>query len=459
MKLTFLGAARTVTGSMHLLEAGGVRVLLDCGLYQGRRQEAYERNKSLPDSAVRADACILSHAHIDHSGALPHLVKLGFSGRIHATRATSQLCDVMLRDAAHIQQKDFEYLTKRGAAVLPPIYSEEEVIETMTRFTQHRYGRWFDVAPNIRARFLDAGHILGSAVTEIEAREGSEERRICFTGDLGRRGMPILRDPENLPNCDIVLTESTYGDRVHNNAGGTEAELAQVLREQSARGGRILIPAFSVGRTQNLVFALYRIYKRGDAPKLPIFVDSPLSTRVTKIVSQNTDAFDEEALAVLGDRGAPFYFPEIRYIESVDDSKALNDRTGSFVIISASGMCESGRVLHHLKFAIENPENLILIVGYMAQHTLGRRLLEGADRVRILGEEKNVLARVRKMNAMSAHADRNDLLHYLEPVTKNCGKVFVVHGDPMPAESLAAALRKSCASVTVPAQGDSFDGL
>jgi metallo-beta-lactamase family protein len=307
----------------------------------------------------------------------------------------------------------------------------------------------------VRARFLEAGHILGAAVTEIEAREGLTERRICFTGDLGRRGMPILRDPENLPQCDVVITESTYGDRKHPPTLDTEAELAAIVREQVKVGGRIVIPAFSLGRTQNLVYALYRIYKRGDAPRVPIFVDSPLSTQVTKIVSNNSDAFDEEALAVLGDKGAPFYFPEIRYVESVAESMSLNDRKGALIIISASGMCESGRVLHHLKHALSSPDNLVLIVGYQAQQTLGRRLLDGAKVVRIFGEERQVHARVRKMNAMSAHADRDDLLHYVEPVAKSCGQVFVVHGEPLPAESLAKAIRASgCAKVDVPSRGD-----
>jgi metallo-beta-lactamase family protein len=458
MKLTFLGAARTVTGSMHLLEVGGTRVLLDCGLYQGKRTEAHERNAHLPDAAVRADACILSHAHIDHSGNLPQLVKDGFKGSIFAQRATRQLCDVMLLDSAHIQQKDFEYLTKHGNASYEPIYDEDDVRAAMARFVPQRYGTWFDVLPNIRAQFHDAGHILGSAVTEIEAREGSNVRRICFTGDLGRRGMPILRDPEALPACDVVITESTYGDRVHPPVVDNENELAAMVREQARRGGRTIIPAFSVGRTQNLVYALYRIYKRGAAPRLPIFVDSPLSTQVTKIVSNNSEYFDDEALAVLGAGGAPFYFPEIHYTASVEESIALNDRKGAFIIISASGMCESGRVLHHLKHSIEDPATLILIVGYQAEHTLGRRILEGAARVRIFGEEKEVRAQVKKMNAMSAHADRNDLAHYVEPVARSCGQVFIVHGDPLPAESLAKLVRQSaCGQVVVPSQGETHN--
>jgi metallo-beta-lactamase family protein len=429
--------------------------LLDCGLYQGSRREAYERNKTLPEAAVRADACLLSHAHIDHCGAVPHLVKLGFAGRIHATRATRQLAEVMLLDSAHIQQKDFEFLSSKNVPVLEPLYTADEVKEAVSRFSPWRYGCWFEVAPNVRARFLEAGHILGAAVTEIEAREGLTERRICFTGDLGRRGMPILRDPENLPQCDVVITESTYGDRKHPPTLDTEAELAAIVREQVKVGGRIVIPAFSLGRTQNLVYALYRIYKRGDAPRVPIFVDSPLSTQVTKIVSNNSDAFDEEALAVLGDKGAPFYFPEIRYVESVAESMSLNDRKGALIIISASGMCESGRVLHHLKHALSSPDNLVLIVGYQAQQTLGRRLVDGAKVVRIFGEERPVNARVKKMNAMSAHADRDDLLHYVEPVAKSCGQVFVVHGEPLPAESLAKAIRASgCAKVDVPSRGD-----
>jgi metallo-beta-lactamase family protein len=362
---------------------------------------------------------------------------------------------VMLRDSAHIQQKDFEHLVKHGAPCLEPLYSEEDVRAALSRFEPREYQEWFQVLPSVRARFHDAGHILGSAVTEIEAREGSTTRRLCFTGDLGRRGMPILRDPQPIPDVDVVITEATYGDRVHPPSQDNEKELAGIVRDQAQRGGRILIPAFSVGRTQNLIYALYRIYKRGDAPRLSIFVDSPLSTEVTKIVAKNSEYFDEEAAAILGAKGAPFYFPEIRYIESVEESKSLNDRKGAYVVISASGMLESGRVLHHLKQSIEDRNALVLIVGFQAQHTLGRVLLEGAKRVRIFGEEKDVLCRVAKMNAMSAHADRNDLLHYVGNAARKSAQVFVVHAEPGPGESLAKAIRESGSkSVEVPDQGE-----
>lgn len=459
MKITFLGAARTVTGSMHLIEAGGNSILLDCGLYQGRRKEAHEKNTKLSERACRADAIILSHAHIDHSGRLPMVVSHGFKGKIHSTRATRALCDVMLTDSAQIQQKDFEFLTEQGMPVLEPLYNEDDVKETMKHFVESRYGSWYDVVPGIRARFLDAGHILGSAVTEIEITENGSTRRLCFTGDLGRRGMPILRDPEKLPDCDIVITESTYGDRVHSGTEDTERDLAALVVEQAGRKGPIIIPAFSVGRTQNIIFALYKIYKKGLAPRLPIFVDSPLSSRVTKIVSQNSEYFDEEALAVLGDqKGAPFYFPEVRYIESVEESKTLNERKDAFIVISASGMCEMGRVVHHIKNWIEEPRALILIVGFQAQYTLGKKLLMGMSPVRIFGIERDVRARIKKMNAMSAHADRNDLIHYVAPVARSCGEIFVVHGEPDPAESLAKAMREQgCARVRVPSEGDTFE--
>lgn len=455
MKITFLGAARTVTGSMHLIEAGGNSVMLDCGLYQGRRREAYERNSKFPEAALRADAVVLSHAHIDHSGRLPLLIKNGFNGRVFSTRATRSLCDAMLLDSAFIQQKDYDFLVRHGKPVLEPLYSEDDVRETMRRFHDYRYGTWFDVVPGFRARFLDAGHILGSAVIQLEVLDKGAKRLICFTGDLGRRGMPILRDPEELPECEIVITESTYGDRNHSGTEDTERDLAALVRQQAGCNAPIIIPAFSVGRTQNLIYALYRIYKRGDAPKVPIFVDSPLSARVTKIVSQNPESFDEEALAVLGEKGAPFYFPEVRYIESVEESKTLNHRKGPFIVISASGMCESGRVVHHLKHWLDNAETTVLIVGFQAEFTLGRRILSGAETVRVFGEEVAVRARIRKMNAMSAHADRSDLIHYVTPVSKSCGNVFVVHGEPRPADSLASAIRESgCARVGVPAMGE-----
>jgi len=455
MKITFLGAARTVTGSMHLIEAGGSAVLLDCGLYQGRRKEAYERNAIFPEKALRSDAVVLSHAHIDHSGRLPALVKNGYLGNIYSTRATRSLCNAMLLDSGHIQTRDFAYLSKHKLEAAQPLYDENDVRETLKKFVDYRYGNWFNVVPGIRAKFLDAGHILGSAVTQLEITENGSTRTLCFTGDLGRRGMPLLRDPEDLPDCDIVITESTYGDRVHTGVEDTEKDLAVIVREQAQASGPIIIPAFSVGRTQNIIYALYNIYKRGDAPRIPVFVDSPLSSQVTKIVSRNSEYYDEEALAVLGDKGAPFYFPEVNYIESVDESKALNDRKGPFIVISASGMCETGRILHHLKHWIGKPQTTVLIVGYQAEYTLGRRLLLGAKSVKILGDEITVRARVKKMNAMSAHADRNDLLHYLSPLAKTCGDVFVIHGEPGPAESLAKGIRDAgCARVHVPNEGD-----
>jgi metallo-beta-lactamase family protein len=458
MKISFLGAARTVTGSMHLVEAAGSTILLDCGMYQGRRKEAYERNLKFPEKALRSDAVVLSHAHIDHSGRLPILIKKGYQGTIHATRATHSLCGAMLLDSAHIQIRDYEHLAKHKVPVESPLYAEEDAREALKKFSDHRYGAWFDVVPGIRARFLDAGHILGSAVTQLEISEKGKTIRLVFTGDLGRRGMPILRDPEALPECDAIITESTYGDRVHSPVEDTERELAELVTEQKRAGGPIIIPAFSVGRTQNLIYALYRIYKSNRAPRIPIFVDSPLSSQVTKIVSQNAEYFDEEALAVLGDKGAPFYFPEVKYTESVEESMALNERKDPFIVISASGMCETGRVLHHLRHWITKPQTLVLIVGYQAEYTLGRRLLLGAERVKVLGDELPVRARVKKMNAMSAHADRDDLIHYLSPLSRTCGDIFVVHGDPSPAEALAKRLQESgCARVRVPEQGDTVE--
>lgn len=458
MKLSFYGAARTVTGSLHYIDAGGSTVILDCGMYQGPRLESHERNKKMPEKAVKAAACLLSHAHIDHSGSIPYLVKRGFQGSIFCTRATADLLRVMLLDSANIQERDLEFLQKRGVPAVEPIYNIDDVEEALKKLVPMRYGSWFEAAPGIRAKFLDAGHILGSAVTLVEATEGSKTRNICFTGDLGRRGMPILRDPEALPACDVVLTESTYGDRTHPSGHETEEALAAILREQAARRGPIIVPAFSLGRTQNLVYALYRIFKRGDAPRMPVFVDSPLSSKVTRIVSQHRDCFDDEALAVLGADGAPFYFPEIRYIESVDESKALNERNGAFIVLSASGMCENGRILHHLKNHIYKPSAMVLLVGYQAQGTLGRRIHDGAPLVRIYGEEIEVKARVQVLPAMSAHADRNDLMHYLSPVARSCGQIFVVHGEPQAAVSLGDAMRgMGCAQVEVPSPGESFD--
>jgi metallo-beta-lactamase family protein len=441
VRLSFHGAARSVTGSLHALEVGGATVFLECGLFQGRRAEAANRNRTFPVPPRDVAAVLLSHAHIDHSGNLPGLVRAGFRGTIHATDATVDLAEVMLADSGRIQESDAEFLRKTRREKVEPLYTSEDVERTLPRFAGHRYGEWFDAAPGVRARFHDAGHILGSAFVEIEATENGRSSRILFTGDYGRAGMPILRDPAPLPPADVLITESTYGNRDHPRLPDMERDLAQVLNACARGCGRVVSPAFSVGRTQNVLYTLHRLYRDGLVPNLPIYVDSPLSTRATRVVASHPEVFDEEARAVLAEEGSPFFFRGVRTVESVEDSKRLNDEKGPMVILSASGMSEFGRVLHHLKRALPDPASLVLIVGYQAENTLGRRLQEGAKVAKIFGEEVPVRARVLSMDGWSAHADRRELLAALSPLAKGTRAAFVVHGEADAAEALAGALR------------------
>ena len=449
-----------MTGSMHLLEVRGARLLLECGLFQGHREESRRINRNLPFPARRVSAAVLSHAHIDHSGNLPNLVRSGFRGKVFATEATAELAALMLRDSARIQEADAAYLNRKfpGKPRTRPLYEAKDAEEAIRRFRPVRYHEWFDPAPGFRARFLDAGHIVGSGIVEIVAEGKGRSARIVFTGDLGRPGTPILRDPEPLPPCDFLISESSYGDRDHPSAASLEKEFEKILRGCAAECGRVIVPAFSVGRTQNVVFALARLIRSGRIPNIPVFVDSPLSTQATRLVARHPELFDREMREVVADQGSPFFFRGIRYVESVEESKSLNEKPNPIVIISASGMCESGRVLHHLKHAVGDPRNVVALVGFQAEATLGRRFQEGRKRVRILGEEHAVRAKVVSLRGMSAHADRTGLLGALRPLRRGAKAVFLVHGEEAAARSLAAALRKEgFPRVEIPQRGQSFE--
>lgn len=458
MKLQFFGAVRSVTGSMHMLEVADQRVLLECGLFQGRRQEAAEKNRSLPLDAKTVTGCVLSHAHIDHSGNLPNLVKSGYGGQVFATSGTADLAKHLLLDSAFIQRKDADYMNERrepdGEAPVEPIYDKEDVEETNRRFELVEYKRGFEVAPGVRACFYDAGHILGSAVTVYELEEGGRTVRVGFTGDLGRPAAPILRDPQPIPRVDYLITESTYGDRSHEAVGTMKEKLCQVINDTVRRGGRVLIPAFSVGRTQNVVYYLSQLFHEGLLPEVPIFVDSPLSVEATKVYKDHPECYDAETRELM-DRGDDvFGFELLKYVRSQDESKLLNERKEPCVIISASGMCEGGRVLHHLKHTVTRGENTILIVGFMAENTLGRRLVDKAREVRIYGKAHPVRARVQKMNGFSAHADRDELATWIKHVP-GLRKVFVVHGEEQASLGLAAYLTSALklqAHVPVPGE-------
>jgi metallo-beta-lactamase family protein len=433
MRIFFAGAARNVTGSQHLLEFNGTRLLLDCGLCQGRRRESNERNRYLPFDASQVDAMILTHAHIDHSGNIPTLVKQGFRGGIVCTPATRDLCSVMLRDAAHIQEADAEFLNRKHADQLEepvvPLYDEADVLKALKRFRSLDYHQPTPVLPGVTCTFLDAGHVLGSALVQLDVDRAPDRMRLVFSGDLGRRNMAILRDPDTPEPPDVLILESTYGDRLHAPMAGMEAQLAEVINRTVARNGKILVPSFSLERTQEFVYALHRLTLRKAIPAIPIYVDSPLSVRITEIFKLHPECFDEETLSFMRSSGDPFGFENLTYISNVEDSKALNERQGPMIIMAASGMCEAGRILHHLRNGIEEARNTILIIGFQAKNTLGRKIADRVSVVRIFGMEHSLEAEVVVMDAFSAHADRDDLLDFVSRCRSSLRRVFLVHGE------------------------------
>lgn len=446
MKISFHGAARSVTGSRHLVQAGGTRVLLDCGLFQGRRQEADRRNRNLGFDPKSVDAVLLSHAHIDHSGALPALAKYGFSGKVHGTSATADLTEMMLADSARIQESDCRYVNKkerrRGKDCRRPFYDSDDARDIVRRFVDTRYDEVLSVRPRLKASFHDAGHILGSATVRLMATGGGTTKTILFTGDLGRKQMPILRDPAPPPPCDILIIESTYGDRTHDETVEAAKAKAQAMVAQAvAHRSKIIVPAFAVGRTQDIVMWIKDLVKEGRIDPLPIYIDSPMALRATEIFRRHPECYDEETYRVLTSEGDPFIARYIHYVATVQESQKLNSIKGPCVIISASGMCEGGRVVHHLKHAIQDEANIIAIVGFQAEHTLGRKLVEGWETVPIFGVPTPRRAQVVRFNGLSAHADRNDLLAYVRAITPAPDKVFVVHGEEKQSFSLAAAIQ------------------
>lgn len=440
--VTFWGAARTVTGSMHLVEAGRRRILLDCGLFQGKRAEAWRRNSEFPFNPSDIDMVVLSHAHIDHCGNLPHLVRRGFHGPIYATPATRDLIAVMLADSAKIQAEDAGHLNRHRRPHEPPItplYDQRDVRNTMQCTRTVPYETMHDLGDGMHVRFLDAGHLLGSAIVHLTFDSG---KSITFTGDLGRKAIPILRDPSPLPPANLIISESTYGGRSHPGIELLAGDLGDAVKRTVERGGRILIPAFSLGRTQTIVFFLHQLMSKGAIPSLPIFVDSPLAAAATEVFHMHPECFDEETSQLLIDEPDVFGEKRVRYLRTVDESKSLNAHSTPCIIIAASGMCEAGRILHHLKRDIEDARNTILIIGYQAPETLGRRLVEKKPIVRIHGEEKKLRAEVAVMNGFSGHAGRDDLLAALTPLAATTRKLRLVHGEPEQAEALLVTLRE-----------------
>ncbi|MEZ6195108.1 MAG: MBL fold metallo-hydrolase [Planctomycetota bacterium] len=453
--IRFLGAAEGVTGSRHLLEVDGRRILVDCGLFQGRRSWARERNARFPIDPSSVDAVVLTHGHVDHSGALPLLARDGFRGRITATPATIDLAKILLRDSGRIQESDARHLNKRAKRdardegrrlkdldLVEPLYTEFDAEQVDPLFRPLAYHQERAILQGIRLTFTDQGHILGSAAALLEIdRPDGGVFRIVFSGDRGRRLMPILRDPEPYPDCDVVLTESTYGDRDHEPITDMQARLERVVKETMARGGRLLIPAFSVGRTQNILYHLTELQHEGRLPKIPVFVDSPLSTKASRIYVDHPECWDAEARRLMKEGAQPLDFPGLHYIESVEESKGLNEREGFCVVISASGMCESGRILHHLLRTADRPQDTVLIVGWMAENTLGRRLVEERNELKILGRTVPRLCRIERMNGLSAHADRGGLVRSLSHLKGKTRTVFLVHGERAQSEPLRELLR------------------
>ena len=436
MKIHFHGAAQTVTGSQHLLEINGHTLLLDCGLYQGPRAEAYQRNRTFGFDPANVEAVILSHAHIDHSGNLPSLVKAGFRGPIYTTQATAHLSNIMLIDSGHIQESDVYFINKKrlksGQPLAEPLYTQEDAALVAQYFVGVDLGEEFEPLPGVTARLVEAGHILGSAAAVLDIRENGRRSKLWFSGDIGRRGLPLMRDPELPEAVDYLLMECTYGDKPHRDPQLAYDELRQVVGKTLDRGGKVIIPAFAVGRTQEIVYFLHQMFERRELTRVPVFVDSPLAVNASDVFKQHPECFDDETWAFIkADKHRQLLgFDRLTYTRSVEESKALNDRTDPMIIISASGMAETGRILHHLRHNIENPRNTILIVSWQAPYTLGRRLADREKEVKIFGEPFQVRAEVATIGGLSAHAGQRFLLEYALEVKAQAKQVFLVHGEP-----------------------------
>src|SRR5512134_1735703 len=461
LRIAFHGAARTVTGSRHLLSFGERRWLVDCGLYQGHRDEADAVNRTFKFDPASLDRVIVTHAHLDHTGNLPTLVAQGFGGPIHATAPTVSLSHVMLEDSAFLMERDVEHVNRhrQGRPLRVPLYTPADVRTTLDRLVEHGYLEAFDPFPGVRATYHDAGHILGSAMVSLEFSRNGRRFRLLMGGDLGRPRRHILRDPEIPPGPDALVLESTYGDRLHGDDATTERELVAVVQRTVARGGRVVVPAFAVGRTQELVAVLHGLIERGALAELPIYVDSPMARETTGVFLKHPEVFDAETRKLFREgNGAPFGFSRLRYVVSVDESRALNDVRTPCIIISASGMCEGGRVLHHLRHALGNEKNTVLFVGYQGDGTLGRRLKDGATTVNVFGEPVQVRAEIASLDGFSAHADQAEILAWVARLDPQPRTIFLVHGEPGPAETLARLLReRTTARVHVPAKGEEFE--
>lgn len=461
-RLTFWGAAQTVTGSKHLLDlANGSRLLLDCGLFQGRGEES--RNEQFGFAADTIDAVVLSHAHIDHIGLLPKLWKEGFRGRVYCTHATRDLAALLLLDSAHIQEKDVYYYNKRrvgrGQEPIDPLYETEHAEEVIKLFVSLNYRQPFEPVPGVTVHFRDAGHILGSASVNLSIREEGRTVTLGFTGDVGNPGRPILRDPEPMADCDYVISESTYGGKTHAPSSESKEALLEIITRTAKRGGKVIIPSFAVGRTQEIVYALDQLANEGTLPDIPMYVDSPLAVNATSVFLAHPECFDAELNEYMRTDPNPFGWDRLQYIRKAEGSKELNERTDPMVIISASGMATAGRIVHHLRNNVENPKTTVMMVGYCAEGTTGRDLIEGDKTIKLFGDEFEVNAEVEVMNSFSAHADEPGMVGFLSHLDQSkLRQTFLVHGDKERAEKLKSALKdKDWGEIIIPAHGQSFD--
>ena len=456
MKIHFLGATRTTTGSMYLLEVNGRRLLLECGLFQGRRNESIQRNCCFPFDPRQIDAVVLSHAHIDHAGNLPNLVKQGYAGKIHSTPATRDLCGIMLVDSAHIQTDDAAFVSKKRARKkmppVEPLYAIADAEKTVRQFVAADYGRPFEPVNGVTVTFRDAGHILGAAQVVLDVREGERKFRWLFSGDIGRGGDEILRDPEPVENVDYLQIESTYGGREHVVRQDADADVCRLVSAALQKKGKVIIPSFSVGRTQQIVYVLHQLTLSGCLPRVPIFVDSPLSVNATEIYRKHTECFNDRIARFLRENANPFGMENLTYVREAEASKKLNDLKEPVIIISASGMCEAGRIRHHLKNNLGDAKNLILFIGYCAEHTLGAQIRAGQSPVNIFGEPHVVRAQIASLDTYSGHADRNELKRYVEQITGDLKKICCIHGEASQCLAHAETLRqmKPRAEVLVP---------
>lgn len=461
IKLTFFGSVRNVTGAMHLVEVDRSKILLDCGLYQGRRKDTYERNLHFPFDPSAIDVAIASHAHIDHIGNIPNLVKQGFSGDIHCTLATASLAKIMLLDSAKLQENDARFVNKvrqrHNQPPLEPLYVADDVPPVLELLAAHNYNRKFKLINGVTAVFREAGHVLGSAITVLQMDDSGNRLSLCYTGDLGRKDLPIICDPAMVNDADVLIIESTYGDRLHADIHGVQDKLAAVINETISRGGKIVVPSFALERAQELIYTLHLLKLENRIPDFPIYIDSPLAIDATVIFRLHPECFDKEINELMHNVEDPFGFEHLHYVHSTEESKKLNDMRGPMMIIAGSGMAEGGRVLHHLKNNIEDPQNTVLIVGWQAENTLGRKIVEKWEKVNIFGEPYHLRCQVVVFDEFSAHADRQDLINWVSKGKDKWQKIFIVHGEEGVSLSLADALRESgLHNVIVPELGQSF---